>query len=268
MIQRFALTLFASACILALAASAQEPRPDKKEEKKGVKKEAPAGEEGNDQDKVKEILSRLDDNYGKATERLDKKDSGTDTRKIQEEIIKDLDELIKQKQKSQGGGGGGGGKSSGMGQESPEGGQSGGSSQQQSGGKSSKGGQQKNPMALNEPQKSQGGGQGQEKKNQGQAQAGPNKEEQEQEKKQGSGAGAKENEEKKGQTGGTGVGNSSPKEKNTIADLYPGVWGMLPASERNKMDVYSRERFMPRYEDLLRQYYRTIAEQGKRNEGD
>ena len=34
------------------------------------------------------------------------------------------------------------------------------------------------------------------------------------------------------------------------------------------MDVYSRERFMPRYEEILRQYYRTIAEQGRRKEGE
>jgi hypothetical protein len=34
------------------------------------------------------------------------------------------------------------------------------------------------------------------------------------------------------------------------------------------MDAYSKERFLPKYDDLLRQYYRTIAEQGRKKEGD
>ena len=34
------------------------------------------------------------------------------------------------------------------------------------------------------------------------------------------------------------------------------------------MDTYARERFMPRYEELLRQYYRTLSEQGRKTKGD
>jgi hypothetical protein len=32
------------------------------------------------------------------------------------------------------------------------------------------------------------------------------------------------------------------------------------------MDQYSHERFMPKYEELLKQYYATIAEKGKRKD--
>ena len=34
------------------------------------------------------------------------------------------------------------------------------------------------------------------------------------------------------------------------------------------MDQYARERFMPKYQELLRQYYRNIAEQNQKKGGD
>jgi hypothetical protein len=49
-----------------------------------------------------------------------------------------------------------------------------------------------------------------------------------------------------------------------IADLYKDVWGHLPEKLRQEMDQYSRERFMAKYDDLLKQYYATIAEKGRR----
>ena len=66
---------------------------------------------------------------------------------------------------------------------------------------------------------------------------------------------------------GTTKHDKDAKNKlNHIADLDRSPWGHLPESKRLEMDAYSRERFMPRYEDLLRQYYRTIAEQGRRKD--
>jgi hypothetical protein len=42
------------------------------------------------------------------------------------------------------------------------------------------------------------------------------------------------------------------------------VWGHLPESLRAEMDAYSNPRpFMPRYDDLIRKYYRTIATKGR-----
>jgi hypothetical protein len=32
------------------------------------------------------------------------------------------------------------------------------------------------------------------------------------------------------------------------------------------MDAYSRGRFMPRYQEMLEQYYRTISEQNRKND--
>ena len=52
---------------------------------------------------------------------------------------------------------------------------------------------------------------------------------------------------------------------NTIADLFKDVWGHLPQTKRQEMDVYLQERFLPRYDEILRQYYRTISEQGRKD---
>ncbi len=271
----FGLMLFLSAGTLALLASAQEPAP-KKDNKQAEKKDAPAGEQGeNDAQRIKEIISRLDENYGKATDRLEKKDPGKDTREVQEQIIKDLDELIKQKQKNQGGGGSSQSCPNPSGGSSGESSQTGGSSGQanQQSGKGSQGGQKNNPSALNDQkQKNQGGAGGkdqQQKKEEGLANKGGGKDDKDK-KDQQANAGGKDKGGKEGKDGGgDGAKKDDPrKDKNTIADLYKDIWGHLPARDRTKMDVYSRERFMPRYEDLLRQYYRTIAEQGKRNEGE
>jgi hypothetical protein len=47
-----------------------------------------------------------------------------------------------------------------------------------------------------------------------------------------------------------------------LPDVYKDVWGHLPEKMRQEMDLYFREQFMPRYSDLLRQYYSSLAERG------
>jgi hypothetical protein len=65
-------------------------------------------------------------------------------------------------------------------------------------------------------------------------------------------------------TGGGGS-QSPPGPKDRNADLYKDVWGHLPESLRAEMNAYSNPQpFMPRYDDLIKKYYRTIAEQGRR----
>ncbi len=59
-------------------------------------------------------------------------------------------------------------------------------------------------------------------------------------------------------------GKGQRGEMNRIADLYKEVWGHLPETMRQEMDQYAREQFMPRYSELLKQYYATIAEKGHR----
>jgi hypothetical protein len=67
------------------------------------------------------------------------------------------------------------------------------------------------------------------------------------------------------QNGGNARGGTrSQEEMSKIADLYKDVWGHLPETLRQEMDQYSREQFMAKYGDLLKQYYATIAEKGRR----
>jgi hypothetical protein len=60
--------------------------------------------------------------------------------------------------------------------------------------------------------------------------------------------------------------NSNRGDKNKISDLYKDVWGHLPEALRQEVDQYSREQFMAKYNELLKQYYSTIAEKGRRKE--
>jgi hypothetical protein len=65
-----------------------------------------------------------------------------------------------------------------------------------------------------------------------------------------------------GQTGGMGNNKSTPAlpAEDAIAKQ---VWGHLPEKLRQQMNQYYNERFMPKYGDLLRQYYSSLAEREK-----
>ena len=68
---------------------------------------------------------------------------------------------------------------------------------------------------------------------------------------------------------GDRFGKQSPKRENDrLADLYKDVWGHLPDRLRQEMDLYYREQFMPRYSELLRRYYASLAEQKKKGSED
>jgi hypothetical protein len=68
---------------------------------------------------------------------------------------------------------------------------------------------------------------------------------------------------------GVRFGQMSPKrQSDKLADLYKDVWGQLPDRLRQEMDLYYREQFMPRYSELLRQYYAALAEQRKKGSED
>jgi hypothetical protein len=69
---------------------------------------------------------------------------------------------------------------------------------------------------------------------------------------------------REGRQPGQGGGDGGKTGPNKIADLYKDVWGHLPETLRQEMDQYSREQFMAKYNDLLKQYYATIAEKGRR----
>jgi hypothetical protein len=46
----------------------------------------------------------------------------------------------------------------------------------------------------------------------------------------------------------------------SLAEFAKDFWGQLPDTVRQEVDHYYREQFMPRYRDLLQQYYLRLAE--------
>ena len=262
------LGLGLATCALIVAVLAAQEDPSKKDqrtnEKASTKKrddlpqikelerkepgQGPAGRD--DSERLRKIVERLHKNMDKSEEQLNKKDPGEDTRKIQLDIIKDLDELIEQQSKADSGGGGATSISS-----ASKGASNGNrSSAANSGSRTKKKGQGRkdntgNTAGKNDPDKL-GNGEEKEKGKSGNQAA---KSEPGKEGKGGDGMGGKPNAEDK-------------KDKNTIADLFKDVWGHLPQKERQEMDAYARERFLRKYEEILRQYYRTISEQDRRRD--
>lgn len=57
----------------------------------------------------------------------------------------------------------------------------------------------------------------------------------------------------------------SPARPNGILEEFDrGAWGHLPEKMRRDMETYYRDRFMPGYDDLLKEYYSSVAEAGRR----
>ena len=77
----------------------------------------------------------------------------------------------------------------------------------------------------------------------------------------------------KSQPGSTGNnpgagGSDDPKAPENDRRAINDQWGHLPESLRAEMNAYSNPQpFLPRYDRLIREYYKTIAEQG-RKKGD
>jgi len=68
------------------------------------------------------------------------------------------------------------------------------------------------------------------------------------------------------------AGNAPPTEATAsvekIADMSRDNWGHLPQALRQELDQYYRDRFMPRYRDLVQEYYKRLAEQDRRGRRD
>jgi len=300
---RFAIiAVLFSVAGLADAQGPAKPGTPKADEKKVEPKKEPAkGDETPDEDvDVHKTAERIAENAQKAGGRLKDKDPGEDTRKIQQEILKDIDALLKKAQQPppnppdmpppmsdmmpppksdmpppMGGGGmpppkggtpppkGGMGMSGAM--PPPQGGtgQGGGSPQPKAGGSSGSSRAERrqrrerqqggNPMGGN-PMANLGGG-GKEP-----IPASPAPKE---------GPMSGRDEKPSGDGGGVRFDQLSPKrQSDKLADLYKDVWGQLPDRMRQEMDLYYREQFMPRYSELLRQYYAALAEQRKKGPED
>jgi hypothetical protein len=213
-------------------------------EKELRKQEGAKGKEQDDlaqkkaEEELKELVNRLHKNMQASEDRLGQKDPGDATREIQKDILKDLDELIKQQGNAQ---------SSDEDSQSQEGGDGQSQGQKKSrgnakkkSGKNQKQGMAKggNPQGNPKPGAKNGKGQSQQ---------------------QAKGDGPNNSDTPKGESG---------KGNNRVSEIYKDLWGNYPERQRQEMDTYARERFMPRYEELLRQYYRTISEQSRKTKGD
>src|SRR5262245_1904119 len=290
MIRRYVLLV--SLSVIGLVAAQDVPKPampkadDKATEPKEDAPKADPKQSEEDID-VHKTSERIAENAQKAGDRLKEKDPGEDTQKIQQEIVKDIDALIKkaqqpppmssdmnpmpmmpppmggaQQKSPMGGGGAGGGQQS----KSPMGGM-GGSSQPKAGGGGSGGSESKQgqrqrrdrqprgdrPMGTGDPMANTGAG-------------GMNPMPASPESKDGQ---MGKTDRPTGDGGGVRFGQMSPKRKDEkLADLYKDLWGQLPDRLRQEMDLYYREKFMPRYSELLRQYYAALAEQKKSGKED
>jgi hypothetical protein len=211
---------------------ARQNDPDKKPDKKADDDPEPDGpNQGQAGEEREELVKRVLKNLDEAEQRLAKNDPGSATRQIQKDIVKDLDSLIEQTKR----------------QPPPQGGRRRQSQQQQ---KKQQGQAGKNP-------KNQSGKTGRQPKQGSQGkrpQGGKNQSGKNNGKQKG-----------KGKSNRGGGGNSKEeKEKNNLADLFKDVWGHLPETVRQEMDAYTKARFVPKYDGLLRQYYRSLSEQGRR----
>jgi hypothetical protein len=64
-----------------------------------------------------------------------------------------------------------------------------------------------------------------------------------------------------------GGGRPGPNgQPDKLADMVKDIWGHLPETLRQEVDHYYRDQFMPRYRELLQQYYTRLAER-ERNRG-
>lgn len=202
---------------------------------------------------VTKTAERIVQNANEAGKRLHAKDPGADTRKLMEQILKDIDALIRKAQEPPPEQNMGGGMSN-MNDMNMGGGMS---NMNNTGGMS----KQQQPMSSNE----NGPLSRKERRERAKQNASNNNSTAQQQPQPMSDP--FRNEAKK--NGG------DPKEQSPnrieskaamprVPDVYKEVWGHLPEKMRQELDLYFRDRFMPRYSELLRQYYSSLAERGEK----
>jgi uncharacterized protein YaaR (DUF327 family) len=252
--QYIAMFLLAASPVVAVADDQEPPKSDPAKQADPKADEA-KGKEGSLLDKLsKELFKDLDEGQAKkpekdnkleraangmrdAGDKLNENQTGQDTRKVQEQVIRDLDELIKQMQNppppphGQGGGGGGGGSSSsGSGKGSQSQMQKLGGGQGQSGQKSGQGKSGKASQGQQGTESSKSGGQ---------------------EKKVAEGSEERSESERK-------ASEEAARKKKLEMD----VWGHLPPHLRDQLLNTYGEKVLPKYQNLVKQFYEALSEQG------
>jgi hypothetical protein len=188
-----------------------------------------------------EVLGRVNKNMRAAEDRLANRELNDGTRQLQDDILKDLDALINQVQNG------------GQGQDQND--QQAQQNDNQQGGKQQA--RRNRSQGQGQPRPGIGGRRG----NRRQAARRPGGQ------KQGSGGQAQSNQ--KAQNGNSlqgGGGGQSGGAPNKLAEIYKDRWGELPETMREAMNAYQKEHFMLRYDDLIKQYYTTVAEKNRRKE--
>lgn len=213
-----------------------------------------------DDDPLKTI-ERITQTAKAVGDRLKDTDTGEDTRKQQDQLLRDIDSLLKSPPPQGGGGGGGGsppppmgGGGGGGGSPPPMGGgKGGGGSGRKQRGSGGQGQQQQQPMggAGQQQQQPMGdGGKPDKPMGQGQPTGGANDP---------TGSGTPQT---AGAQGGKGGGKMTP-DLPLDDPFSKRVWGHLPEKLRQQAMQSYREQFMPQYSELLKQYYSNIAEREK-----
>ncbi len=234
--------------------AADAPRTPATPPKEGDVKEPPEPDEPPMDEK--EILERLNRNLRNAEDRLANQDPGDGTQQVQRDILKDIDALLEAQNNQQQ-------QQSNQDQQNdpsanPSSSQNQQQKQQQSRQSSQQSGQPQQQMGRPPGQQMTGRerrelrrqmarAQG---RNPGRRQPQPSPQDRMTEKEAGDQPGAGDNKKK--------------EEGNRIADVYKDVWGHLPEALRGEMNAYSREQFMAKYGDLIRQYYATLSEKGRK----
>jgi hypothetical protein len=239
----------------------EKKKDDKKDTKKDDQREA---EPVTPQEEEKEVLQRVVKNVQRVEDRLAKNDLGEATQQSQRDILKDLESLIKRNEESPDGGGGGGEDNNPM-------------DNQDNKDKQGKAGQQSNSKQNGGAKQSNGSIFGKRKVTKSQRRPGSGKKKQRAKSNGGQNDGDKQPGGKNGNgqqsggkngTGGNGGGGDRKNpERNHNADLDKKFeqWGHLPPSLRAQMDAFSNPQpFLPKYDELIKRYYRTIAEKGRR----
>lgn len=228
----------------------EPPAPDKppptKDPKPGEKEPTdPPAKSEPEKIQEKEVFDRLARNLRNAQDKLNARDAGGGTQQFQRDVLKDLDALIQRAQ-----------------QDSPQNQHDKGQQGQQAN-QDPQQGSQKQQGQKQQGQKQQGkqntmaGGGGARGSKQGKAP--------QTQSRPGSKVAGKQSPSKpkpSATTSGQGGKPTAGRDENMnkIADLYKEIWGHLPETLRMEMDSYSREAYLGKYHDLLKQYYSSIAE--------
>jgi hypothetical protein len=236
-----------------------EPKPKDELKPKDEKKDPKEGDPGAaDEPEVDEaeVLSRVGKNMRTSEDRLDHAELNDGTRQVQEDIIKDLDSLINQMKN-------GGAEDQNQQQQD----------QQQNQGDKPQSGQKKQgqsgkqQVGMGKPQR---GLRGQQRQQQARAGQGKKSSQQGGQQQQQANAGQQPQQQPGQQANNPnnqgGGGGQSQGPVNRLDEMYKDVWGHLPETMRAEMNAYSREQFMAKYNDLIKQYYSTVAEKSRKKE--